>query len=976
MNVMDTLKRNSWLVILTVVFFVMITVALGIALGGFTAGALDREPTPGSTAIVIVQPTMLLSPTSGAPGTTVTLASAGWQPGETILVRLGNPQTGQLDGAAVLILETNERGEVSGTFVYPVEERWAALPSALVVLQATSGSATTSATFQVASVPAPVTETPGVDNTPTTGTVPEVTATAIVEPTTPPPSSEPATALPTLAVPATVQPTATLPEGGAAGPDDAATLTSDANVRRGPGTSYAVITVGASGTELTVLGQNSEGDWLQVALPNGTTGWVSRALTDFTGAAPVVATPAPPAPTNTPPAPAATATATRPNPTTTTIPATATATRPNPTNTPNPTQTATPAITAWRGEYYTNRTLAGAPALVRNDNEVNFNWGTVAPAAGLPADGFSARWSRELTFEEGLYRFRGRVDDGMRLYVDGALVIDAWQNGPSRDVQGDVRLTAGTHSVRVEYYENEGTAQVRAWWERLAAYPEWKGEYWNNLSLSGNPALVRNDTNLDFNWGGGSPASAIPADNFSARWTRSLHFEGGSYRFAVAADDGVRLWIDDVQVINEWSDGGSRDLSTEVALTTGTHSLRLEYYERTGDARVRLGWEKLGGPTIREWKGEYWTNGNLSGTPALVRNDREINFNWGTSAPAAGLPADGFSVRWTRELSFAPGSYRLTLHGDDGFWLFVDDREVLKRWFNSENNFDYVDLSLNGNHRITVLYYDYVGDARIRMGWELMATPTPTATNTLTPTRVPSTSTPTRVPPTNTPTNTPTRVPPTSTPTSTPTQVPPTHTPTNTPTRVPPTNTPTNTQVPPTSTPTSTTVPPTSTPTQVPPTATPTSTVAPQPTGVRLNELLTVVGANDWNKDGVADQGDQWLELHNAGTSNVNLNGWALRVGANGPTYRFTQGTNLKRGEFLVLYGKQTGLVLSETGGTLALLNAAGAVVDTVTYPALNANVTYNRNQTGGWAGGTPSPNAPNTALVPAGPLPGEPVPE
>ena len=145
---------------------------------------------------------------------------------------------------------------------------------------------------------------------------------------------------------------------------------------------------------------------------------------------------------------------------------------------------------------------------------------------------------------------------------------------------------------------------------------------------------------------------------------------------------------------------------------------------------------------------------------------------------------------------------------------------------------------------------------------------------------------------------------------------------------------------------------------------------------MRLNELLTVVGANDWNGDGTTDQGDQWLELHNAGTSNVNLNGWALRVGANGPTYRFTQGTNLKRGEFLVLYGKQTGLVLSETGGTLSLLNAAGAVVDTVTYPALTATVTYNRNQAGGWAGGSPSPNAPNTALVPAGPQPGEPLPK
>lgn len=506
---------------LTAVFFIGITVALGVAVGGFTVRAIERTPTPRTTAVAVAQPVMLLSPTQGAPGTMVSVASAGWVTGEVVLVRLGDPQTGQIDGAAVLILSANERGEVNGSFAFPTEGRWALLPSALVVLQAASGSATTSTSFGVVAAPLPVTQTPVIE-TPVPGTT-LAPGTATAEPT--PPAGEPTASVPAATVPTLPVATPTLPAGGA-GTGVTATVTGDAlNVRRGPGTQYGVIASVTRGAELEVLGQNSEGTWLQVVLENGTLGWVARSLTDFAGAAPIVATPVPP--TNMPPPPtetatatrpALTATATRPNPS-----ATATATRPNPTNTPTqtpvPTQTATPAITAWRGEYWNNRTLSGSPALLRNDNEVSFDWGT------------------------------------------------------------------------------------------------------------------------------GSPASALPSDDFSARWTRSLAFEGGSYRFTVASDDGVRVWIDDAPIIAEWSDGGSRDLSTEVALAAGTHSLRVEYYERTGTARIRLSWEKLPTTAIREWRGEYWANVNLSGTPALVRNDRAVDFNWGSSAPAVVLPADSFSAR-------------------------------------------------------------------------------------------------------------------------------------------------------------------------------------------------------------------------------------------------------------------------------------------------------------------------------------------
>ncbi|UCC65012.1 MAG: hypothetical protein JSV36_08235, partial [Anaerolineae bacterium] len=70
----------------------------------------------------------------------------------------------------------------------------------------------------------------------------------------------------------------------------------------------------------------------------------------------------------------------------------------------NPTATPTPVMAGWRGEYYGNCNLAGKPLLVRNDPAVDFDWGRNPPAAGLPSDGFSARWTRTIAFEEGLYR--------------------------------------------------------------------------------------------------------------------------------------------------------------------------------------------------------------------------------------------------------------------------------------------------------------------------------------------------------------------------------------------------------------------------------------------------------------------------------------------------------------------------------------------------------------------------------------------
>jgi hypothetical protein len=297
----------------------------------------------------------------------------------------------------------------------------------------------------------------------------------------------------------------------------------------------------------------------------------------------------------------------------------------------------------------------------------------------------------------------------------------------------------------------------------------WKGEYFSNQRLKGTPELVRFDSLIDFNWKNGSPATVIPVDNFSVRWMVKAEFQAATYRFRLSMDDGARLYIDDELVLDSWKDGSFREVTAEVALAKGTHSMRLEYYEHTGNARISLKWEKVSSPSYPDWKAEYWNDRYLSGIPALIRNDKKLEFDWGVKSPAVGILEDNFSTRWTRIVNFEAGTYRFKARADDGIRVYVNGMLVIDEWHVSDGSKTYsrnMHLS-DGNHKIVVEYYERTGKALIEVWWERI-TPTPTPTSTMTPTSKP-TDTPTSTP-TDTPTSTPTDTPtPTSAATPTPT---------------------------------------------------------------------------------------------------------------------------------------------------------------------------------------------------------------
>ena len=124
--------------------------------------------------------------------------------------------------------------------------------------------------------------------------------------------------------------------------------------------------------------------------------------------------------------------------------------------------------------------------------------------------------------------------------------------------------------------------------------PGLKGEYFTNKNLEGQPAFVRTDASIDFDWGGGSPnPSKIPTDKFSVRWKGYfIPPETRTYKIGVMTDDGVRLYLDEKLVIDQWVDRSATQNVISVKLEAGkAYPIQIDYFEDMGDAVVKLVWD-------------------------------------------------------------------------------------------------------------------------------------------------------------------------------------------------------------------------------------------------------------------------------------------------------------------------------------------------------------------------------------------------
>jgi len=122
--------------------------------------------------------------------------------------------------------------------------------------------------------------------------------------------------------------------------------------------------------------------------------------------------------------------------------------------------------------------------------------------------------------------------------------------------------------------------------------PGVRAEYFDNNRLAGAPRLTRVDRSIDFRWTLNGPGRGIPFDWYSARWNGRLVVPAGGVRqIGIEGNDGYRLWIDGRLIIDNWRKQSHRTMLVEANLAPGPHDFRLEYFESTGNARLRLVWD-------------------------------------------------------------------------------------------------------------------------------------------------------------------------------------------------------------------------------------------------------------------------------------------------------------------------------------------------------------------------------------------------
>lgn len=285
-------------------------------------------------------------------------------------------------------------------------------------------------------------------------------------------------------------------------------------------------------------------------------------------------------------------------------------TTPAPTPTPTPTPVSQTGLTA---TYFDNKDLSGK-GITRIDPTIDFNWGSQAPMAGIQNNQFSARWTGQVTpAKSDTYTFYLTGDDGVRLWIDDKLLIGGWRDQSSREYNAKITLTGGrSYNIRVEYYENYGDAVAKLAWSSAsmakqivpsavlsptvqqglnATYYKYNGngQFGDVIYSSASP-------NIDYTWGSAAPNSFVPKDRYGVVWTGKLTAPAtGDYTFATQSDDGVRLWVDDKNVIDAWTDHSSRRDTGTVRLNAGqTYAIKLSYYENYGDAVIRLFWKVPG----------------------------------------------------------------------------------------------------------------------------------------------------------------------------------------------------------------------------------------------------------------------------------------------------------------------------------------------------------------------------------------------
>ncbi len=357
---------------------------------------------------------------------------------------------------------------------------------------------------------------------------------------------------------------------------------------------------------------------------------------------------------------------------------------------------------------------------------VDVTFTTVPAGLDLMVNGLRIRTPQVVRSWEGYSLHAGHVAQ-----VDAAdrwMLLDRWDNGS----------TATQRLVVTPVAPTTFTAQYRA-----ATTPGLLGIFYDNQDFTGATRAIWSQR-IDYDWGTGIPLSGIREDTFSVRWDgriQPLYTE--PYTFSLASDEGARLWIDDQLIIDHWTPHALAERSGTITLVASRkYVMRLEYFDRSGKAAVKLYWASAKQPreivprqrlfpAVSELTGTYYADESMK-TPVMTRIDPSTNVHWGSGSPLVGEAARPFAVSWTGTLHPEyRETYTLSTISEGAVRVWIDGRLVIDNWTEHglTENRGTVDLSTKSSYSIRVDYLDRADKARVMLSWQSTRQPKATITS-------------------------------------------------------------------------------------------------------------------------------------------------------------------------------------------------------------------------------------------------------
>ncbi|MET8408647.1 PA14 domain-containing protein [Streptomyces sp. NPDC005195] len=155
--------------------------------------------------------------------------------------------------------------------------------------------------------------------------------------------------------------------------------------------------------------------------------------------------------------------------------------------------------------------------------------------------------------------------------------------------------------------------------------PVFTQQFYANTTFSGTPKKTACDAKIDQNWGTGAPAAGLPSNNFGVRWTVTRDFgSGGPFSIPVATRDGLRVYLDGTRKVDIWKNVSTTQTKTvNITIPSGTHTLRFDFVNWTGDANVKADYLPRTSATVDRVKPLVPT-----GTSLTYNSSYRATFNW------------------------------------------------------------------------------------------------------------------------------------------------------------------------------------------------------------------------------------------------------------------------------------------------------------------------------------------------------------